>query len=128
MTTVSKRSELWLMTKSGLVLPLLVIFIFSVVLMSCAGNAKTKELLAKDYMAMVNDDLQLYYYQLEDQIFAEESKSSGGTVSLGMGRGSYGRHGGVGVSTGSTTQHVATDLRDRRNQVKLELSKRGIDP
>jgi hypothetical protein len=79
-------------------------------------------------MAMSNDNLQLYFYQLEDQIFAEESKSTSGSVSLGLGRSSYGRRGGVGVSTGTTKQHVATDLRDRRNEVRLELTKRGIDP
>ena len=95
---------------------------------SCAGNSKTAELLAAEYMSMSNDDLQLYYYQLEDQIVADERVTSGSSVSFGVGRGSYGRAGGVGMSTGSATQAVATDLRDRRNQVRLELSKRGIDP
>ena len=128
MTTVPKRAELWLMTKGGLVLSLLVIFLFSVVLTGCAGTTRTKELLATEYMTMADDDLQLYYYQLEDQIVADERKTTGSSVSVGLGRGSYGRHGGVGMSTGGTTQAVATDLRDRRNEVRLELKKRGVTP
>ena len=128
MTSVLERNEWRVVTGGGLFLTLLVIFVLAVVLTSCAGSSRTAELLATDFMTMSNDDLQLYYYQLEDQIVADERKTTGSSVSVGVGRGSYGRRGGVGMSTGSSTQAVATDLRDRRNEVRLELTKRGVDP
>ena len=102
--------------------------LFLVGTVGCAGTSRTTELLATEYMAMPDDDLQLYYYQLEDQIVADERVTTGSSVSIGVGRGSYGRAGGVGMSTGSATQAVATDLRNRRNEVRLELQKRGITP
>ena len=109
-------------------LRLIIVSLFIIGMIGCAGTSRTAELLATEYMTMSNDDLQLYFYQLEDQIVADERVTTGSSVSIGVGRGSYGRAGGVGMSTGSATQAVATDLRDRRNQVRLELSKRGIDP
>ena len=111
-----------------LLLTLLVVSMFLAGMAGCAGTSRTQELLDTEFMAMTNDDLQLYYYQLEDQIVADERVTSGSSVSIGVGRGSYGRHGGVGMSSGGTTQAVATDLRDRRNVVRLELQKRGITP
>ena len=128
MTSVLERNEWRVVTGGGLFLPLLVIFVLDVVLTSCAGSSRTAEPLSADCMTMSNDDLQLYYYQLEDQIVADERKTTGSSVSVGVGRGGYGRRGGVGMSTGSSTQAVATDLRDRRNEVRLELTKRGVDP
>ena len=128
MTKVQRSNEWRSMISGGLFLPLLIVFILSVVLTGCAGTSRTAELLATEYMAMPDDDLQLYYYQLEDQIVADERVTSGSSVSIGVGRGSYGRRGGVGMSTGGTTQAVATDLRDRRNEVRMELQTRGITP
>ena len=107
---------------------LLVVLMFLVVLPGCAGSSRTAELLATEYMTMADDDLQLYYYQLEDQIVADERKTTGGSVSIGVGGGSYGRRGGIGMSSGGTTQATAPELRDRRNEVRLELQKRGITP
>ena len=109
-------------------LRLIFVSLFIIGMIGCAGTSRTTELLATEYMAMSNDDLQLYYYQLEDQIVADERVTTGSSVSIGVGRGSYGRAGGVGMSTGSATQAVATDLRNRRNEVRLELQKRGITP
>jgi hypothetical protein len=131
MSTVLRGFELWqwkFVQNRCLFLTLLIVSMFLAGIVGCAGSSRTAELLATEYVTMANDDLQLYYYQLEDQIVADERKTTGSSVSFGVGRGSYGRHGGVGMSTGGTTQAVAIDLRDRRNLVRLELQKRGITP
>ncbi|MDX2479861.1 MAG: hypothetical protein QNK24_05945 [Desulfuromusa sp.] len=104
-------------------------------LSGCAGvdhSAKNQELLAENYHSLSNDDLILYYYKLEDQIAVVERKKNNSSISLGFGLGSYGNSSassaGVGVSKGGSTQDVATNLRDRRNEVKLELQHRGLNP
>lgn len=92
--------------------------------------SRTEELLTKEYLTLSNDDQLLHYYQLEDQIVAEERSSTGSSVSLGLGTGLFSSRshfgGGVGVSTGIGSQTTATELRDRRNLVRLELQKRGL--
>lgn len=87
---------------------------------------KTKDLLAEDYKKMTNDDLLRYYYRLNDEIESQE-KQSGPQVGIGVG--GFGRHvgGGVGVSTGATG-YTATELRERRIDVRMELKKRGLTP
>ncbi len=104
-----------------------------VFLCSCADHsARNQELLAENYRSLSDDNLLLYYYQLEDQIEVVERRKSKPSFSLGFGLGSFGHSGGgsagVGVSTGGNKQGIATDLRDRRNEVKLELQHRGITP
>lgn len=104
-----------------------------VFLSGCADHkVKTQELLAEDYHNLSNDNLTLYYYKLEDQIEVVERKRSGSSISLGLGLGSFGRSGrgsgGIGATTGSSKREVASNLRDRRNRVKLELQHRGITP
>ena len=102
-------------------------------LSGCADHkAKTQELLAEDYHNLSNDNLTLYYYNLEDQIEIVERKRTGSSISLGLGLGSFGHSsrgsGGIGVTTGGSQREVASHLRDRRNEVKLELQHRGITP
>lgn len=102
-------------------------------LSGCADHkVKTQELLSEDFLSLSNDDLILYYYKLEDQINIVEQKRSGSSVSFGLGLGSFGRRSGgsgsVGVTTGGSQRNIATDLRDRRNKVKLELQHRNITP
>jgi hypothetical protein len=102
-------------------------------LSGCADHtAKTHELLAEDFLSLSNDDLILYYYKLEDQIEIVERKRRGSSVSFGLGLGSFshgsGGSGSVGVTTGGSQRDIATDLRDRRNKVKLELQHRKITP
>ena len=99
----------------------------------CANHqAKTRELLSQNFHQLSDDDLILYYYKLEDQIEIVEQARTRSTVSLGLGVGSFGHHSGgsgtIGVSTGGSKQSIASDLRKRRNQVKLELKHRGITP
>ena len=99
----------------------------------CADHkVKTQALLAEDYHSLSNDNLTLYYYKLEDQIEVVERKRTGSSISLGLGLGSFGHSsggsGGIGVTTGSSKRGVASNLRDRRNEVKLELKHRGITP
>ena len=116
------------------VLTILFITMFLGTIAGCVNNnkAKTRELLAQDFHQLSNDDLILYYYKLEDQIEVVERQQTQSSISLGIGSGTYGRHGGssggIGISTGGSTKKVTTDLRDRRNQVKLEMKHRGITP
>lgn len=92
---------------------------------SCAGtSARTQELLEKQYQTMNDQELIAYYYQLNDQIAREERASTGTSVGLGVGRGPI----GVGVSQGVSRGRIAEDLRDRRNQVRTELTRRGLQP
>ena len=103
------------------------------ILSGCADHkVRTQELLAEDFQSLSNDDLILYYYKLEDQIEIVEQKRRGSSISLGLGLGSFshssGSSGSVGVTTGDSQRNIATDLRDRRNKVKLELQHREITP
>ncbi|MCW8860745.1 MAG: hypothetical protein OQK50_01300 [Deltaproteobacteria bacterium] len=88
--------------------------------------------MTQNYQSLSNDDLILYYYSLEDQIEIVERRQSRPRVNLGLGLSRYGfssgTSGGVGVSTGGNNQAVATELREQRNEVKLEMQKRGIAP
>ena len=102
-------------------------------LFGCADHkAMTQELLSENYQSLPDDNLILYYYKLEDQIEIVERKGSGPSISLGLGLGSFGHRsggsGGIGVTTEGSKQSVATNLRDRRNEVKLTLQQRGITP
>ncbi|MFK5925514.1 MAG: hypothetical protein QM483_02680 [Desulfuromusa sp.] len=120
--------------KNSILPGLILLILLSVGFLSgCADHkAKTQELLAENYHSLSNDDLTLYYYKLEDQIDVVEHKRTGSSISLGLGLGSFGRSSGgsgsVGVSTGGSQRNIATNLRDRRNEVRLELQHRGIAP
>ncbi len=102
-------------------------------LSGCADHsAKNRELLSKDYQTLSDDDLTRYYYELGDQINVVEQERNNSSISLGLGMGSYssgrGTSGGVGLTTGGGQASVATNLRDRRNEVKLEMQKRNLKP
>ena len=117
--------------KSMFIFGLIFISLLSIAMLSgCADHkAKTQELLAEDFLSLSNDDLILYYYKLEDQIEIVEQKRRGSSISLGLGLSSFGRSSGsVGVTTGGSQRDIATDLRDQRNKVKLELQHRNITP
>jgi hypothetical protein len=91
----------------------------------CAGQQK--ELLARDYMHMSNNELLRYYYQLSDEIetCVRESTPS---VGIGTGFGITNWLGlGLGVSKGISTCNP-DKLRQRRIDVRVELQHRGINP
>ena len=102
-------------------------------LSGCADHsAKNKELLSQNYQSLSDDDLTLYYYELEDQIKIIKRDRNSSSISLGLGMSSYGSSsgssGGVGVTTSGDHSDVATNLRERRNEVKLEMKKRDLKP
>ena len=60
-------------------------------LFGCANHAaRNEELLAIDYQNLSNDELSLYYYDLQDQIDIVERRSSVPRLSLGLGLSSFG--------------------------------------
>lgn len=83
---------------------------------------RSAELLAKDYASMSNAELQTYYYQLNDQLARVERAAAG--TRTGVADGSYSVRGGVSGDVSGPT--VANELRDRRNEVRTELSRRGL--
>jgi len=94
-------------------------------LLGCAGTGRqTEELLQKDYRAMSNPELQTYYYQLNDQIARVERQATGTSVGFGVGNGPV----RVGVNQGISRSVIADDLRERRNEVRGELTTRGMRP
>ena len=102
-------------------------------LFGCADHSvENKELLSQNYQTLSDDDLTLYYYKLKDQIKVVERDQNNSSISLGFGMGSYGssggRSGGAGVTTSGGHTDAATNLRDRRNEVKLEMKKRNLKP
>jgi AAA+ ATPase superfamily predicted ATPase len=113
------------MKSKHLFVSLLLVITAFFLLLACAAD-NTKQLLAESYQKMTNDDLLRYYYRLNDEIESQE-KQSGPQVGIGIG--GFGRHtgGGVGVSSGGTG-YTATELRERRIDVRMELKKRGLTP
>lgn len=109
--------------RTGILATLLLLL--TLALSSCAGTgARTQELLERNYATMNDQELVAYYYQLNDQIARDERSSTGTSVGLGMGRGPF----GVGISQGVSRGRIAEDLRDRRNEVRAELSRRKLQP
>lgn len=133
---IEKSAQFRPSRKQQKLLPLCLILlslVLVVFLPGCANHkVKTQELLNEDYHTLSNDNLTLYFYKLEDQIEVIERKQTGSSISLGLGLGSFGHRSGgsgsVGVTTGGSQRKIATDLRNRRNEVKLELQHRGIIP
>jgi hypothetical protein len=107
----------------------IIIFITILLGLSLAANCKTasKEILTRDYMAMSDDDLLRYFYDLDDEIAKCEKKSGGSSVGLGTGIGI----GPVGIGLGASRgiSGCKTDeLRKRRTEVRMQLKKKEINP
>lgn len=100
----------------------------------CADNryAENKEILSIDYQSLSNKDLVLYYQQLEDQIKVIQQDRNNSSISLGFGMGSYGSgyggSGGVDLTTAGEPVDVITNLRDRVDDVELEMKNRNLTP
>ena len=111
--------------ESTTLLQMAVAVVALLLLAGCAGvGARTQDLIAQDYHAMNDVEIQTYFYQLNDQIAREERAARGTSVGVGVGTGPV----SVGVSQGVTRGRIADDLRDRRNEVRAELSRRGLMP
>ncbi len=92
-------------------------------MLGCITGAeqKTTELLALDYRAMTDVELQAYYHQLSDQL-ARQSRATRTAGGSGQGSGS----GGAGVSQPLGDDSGAPPLRTRWNAVRRELRERGL--
>ena len=98
--------------------------VLALIISGCAGQQK--ELLARDYAHMTNDELLKYYYQLSDEI--NQCSSNRTSVGVGTGFGIFRWLGlGVGVSHGISTCNP-DKLRQRRIDVRVELNHRGLNP
>ncbi|OEU62486.1 MAG: hypothetical protein BA870_01210 [Desulfuromonadales bacterium C00003094] len=89
----------------------------------------TKQLLQEDYLQMMDTELLIYYQQLVEGI--EEPSSGGGGFGFGLGIGiGVGSSSavGLGASKGPEREYTTEALQQRRNQVRLELSRRGLEP
>lgn len=96
-------------------------------LAGCAASSqRSNELLAVNYATLPDPDLQSYYRQLNDQIATEERSRRGGT-SIGIGIFNSPVAVGVNQQVGGGVT-IAEDLRERRNQVRQELDRRGLLP
>lgn len=101
-------------------------FIVLLLVCACAPTTaeRSAELLDKDYRTMSDQELETYYFRLNDQIARVERRSRESRVGVGAGSSSV----RLGVSTGVTEREVAADLRERRNSVRQELSRRDLRP
>ncbi len=90
--------------------------------LTSARTDRSEALLAKDYTTMSDKELQTYYNQLSDQIAQVQRAAAGARKGTGASR--YPRQ--EGVSSDTPKQTVAEDLRDRWNEVRTELSRRGM--
>lgn len=103
------------------------LLLLALLLTGCAATSqRSNELLAVSYTTLPNPELQSYYRQLNDQIASEERSQRGGT-SIGIGIFSSPVAVGASQQLGSGVT-IAEDLRERRNQVRQELDRRGLLP
>lgn len=130
MTFVKKTASHYFKLTSSVLLMLLILAGF----VGCAGHtAKSKELLAVDYQLLNDEELLLYYYELDNQIRATEQRRSSPRVGFGLGLGNYGGRTSTSVGVGLSTAvdgrpQLATELLDQRNQVRVELHRRNLTP
>ncbi|MCE5275949.1 MAG: hypothetical protein LLG43_12555 [Deltaproteobacteria bacterium] len=103
----------------------LVCIMLIILICGCAGSSK--DLLARDYLHMSNDELLTYYHQLSDEIDRCVSSSNRTSVGVGTGFGLGWLGIGLGVSKGVPTCNP-DELRRRRVAVRLELQHRGVSP
>ncbi|APG24569.1 MULTISPECIES: hypothetical protein [Syntrophotalea] len=93
---------------------------------ACAAGSSARALLQEDYAAMNNQELLIYYDQLNAAIAKQEGGAGGFGfgVGLGVGSGSF----SVGASQGTYIEDPTEALRQQRNRVRLELARRGLQP
>ncbi len=98
--------------------PLIICLVFCLaVSFGCALQEKeAQKLLARDYATMSGQELESYYFRLNDQLAAMERQSR--------------RGGGWREEDGATADRnpLLQNLRQRRNAVRSELGRRGLRP
>lgn len=113
------------MTKKGYIW-MTGILVVTVLLAACAGRMAARSLLDEDYAVMKDEELLVYYDQVNEAIAKEEGGAGGFGLGLGLGIGSGSFS--VGASQGMYVDDPTEQLRVRRNQVRLELARRGLQP
>jgi hypothetical protein len=98
----------------------------TLLLAACAGKMSARSLLNEDYAAMSDGELLVYYDQVSEAIEKEAGGAGGFGLGLGLGVGSGSFS--VGASQGMYVDDPTEQLRVRRNQVRLELARRGLEP
>lgn len=94
-----------------------------------SGQPTTKQLLQEDYVQMTDTELLDYYQQLAEGIEEPNSGGSGFGFGLGVGIGvGSSSTVGIGASKGPEREYSREALQQRRNQVRLELARRGLEP
>lgn len=110
----------------ALALPLFLLFIAG-----CQTSRPSNEqLLRQEYSQMTDNELLAYYQQLNDRIAGRDSGGSrfGFGLGLGMGFGLNGGAVGLGASKGVGGSDPVDALKVKRNQVRLEIARRGLEP
>jgi hypothetical protein len=110
----------------------LIILLLSMLMMTAGCQSTqptTKQLLQEDYVQMTDAELLIYYQQLVEGIEEPSSGGSGFGFGLGVGIGVGSSSSvGLGASKGPEREYSTEALQQRRNQVRLELSRRGLEP
>ncbi len=113
---------------------LLVISLLALTLLAAAGcqtsRPTNQQLLTRDFTGMSDRELLEYYRQLDDRISGRDSGGGGFGFGFGMGMG-FGFDGGavgVGAGKGVTVDDPLEALQIKRNQVRLEMARRGLEP
>ncbi|ABA87457.1 hypothetical protein Pcar_0196 [Syntrophotalea carbinolica DSM 2380] len=101
------------------------LLILMLLMVACASGA-SRSLLKDDYVAMTDQELVVYYDQLNEAIAKEEGGAGGFGLGLGLGVGSGSFS--LGASQGMYVDDPTEELRVRRNQVRLEMARRGLEP
>jgi hypothetical protein len=115
-----------------LFLPTLFVVAFALLFATgCSTSRPTnRQLLETEYTQMTDQELLDYYRQLDDRISGRDSGSGGLGFGLGVGMG-FGLNGGavgLGASKGVGGDDPVEALQIKRNEVRLELDRRGLEP
>jgi hypothetical protein len=97
-----------------------------------AANSDATFLLGQDYLRMTDTQLVVYEQKLSDEL-VRSSRSGNGDVSVGLGVGTWSGNTGFGVHAdkwlggGGGSSHFR-ELKDRREEVRSEMRRRGLLP
>lgn len=111
---------------------IVLLILASLLMTACAATTGSNVpfLLEQDYRAMSDQELVTYEQELGDEILRAYGSSGGNDVSLGVGFGSWGRHGGVGIGVdqrlGRSSGGMQQELLQRREMVREEMYLRGM--